>query len=102
MKEWEVCLTYSLIDCTLSAYLALFARGFVDEDGDGRISREELPIWSRNLGKVVDGGKLFDFGLQSVFSTLIEAWSFAVTYGVITTFLMNQLLVGWISKEWGW
>ena len=73
-----------LADVALTTAAALYARPqWGDKDGDGRISRDELPKLSENIGNVSQDGAHYrkNFSLLTTAQVLAEAFLFAMGYG---------------------
>lgn len=103
LEDWHVALIAIGVDFVVTIVSGLLARPHVDKDGDGKITVNELPKISENLGNVVPkGGSLYDVGVMSPIQVLIESFAFAATYGAITVLACNYVFVDHIPDRFGW
>ncbi|CAE7927467.1 unnamed protein product [Symbiodinium sp. KB8] len=93
MEPWVVVAITAGIDVVVCALFAVILRPCVDKDGNNRIGLNELPQWAVSLGPVVDGGGFYNLGTLTLLQTLLEAFAFSATYGLITVLTCNVLFI---------
>ncbi|CAE7339280.1 unnamed protein product [Symbiodinium sp. CCMP2456] len=93
MEPWVIVAITAGIDVVVCALFSVIFRPCVDKDGNNRIGLNELPQWAVSLGPVVDGGGFYNLGTLTLLQTLLEAFAFSATYGLITVLTCNVLFI---------